>query len=496
MYIAFLNPQGNFDPKDSYWAEHPDFGGQLVYVKEVAWELARLGHKVDILTRKIIDPDWPEFSDDMDAYPGQTNLRIIRIPCGPLSFLPKEELWPFLGTEWAPNILAFYQQEKQTPDVYTAHYGDGGLVGAILQQTSGVPFTFTAHSLGAQKMDKLRVTHRNFTEFEHHYHFISRIAAERVAMNHAAVIITSTRQEKDTQYHHQAYQDAIRDAEENKITIIPPGVNLLIFSQSSTDLDNQIAARINKIVDQSLPPSRVKLPFVLSASRLDPKKNLLGLLKAFAYSEELQRISNLVLAVRGAEDSFSQEEFFNNPDSSVLQEIKAVIDQHDLAEKVLAIPLNSQQELASAYRYAAHRRSVFILPALYEPFGLAPLEAMACGLPAVVTQNGGPTESMVENSKEFGILIDPESPAHIADGLLRLLRSKDEWHAFHKAGMARVMDTYTWPQTARGYADAFENITSRDGGLAQTDYLSIPQFFFKPTAENAIPQSMLSWLEN
>jgi sucrose-phosphate synthase len=496
MHIAFLNPQGNFDPEDSYWAEHPDFGGQLVYVKEVAWELARLGHKVDILTRKIIDPDWPEFSNDMDAYPGQTNLRIIRIPCGPLSFLPKEELWPFLGTEWAPNILAFYQQEKQTPDVYTAHYGDGGLVGAILQQTSGVPFTFTAHSLGAQKMDKLGVTSHNIAEFEPHYHFTSRIAAEQVGMNHAAGIITSTRQEKDTQYSHPAYQGAIDGSEKSKFSVIPPGVNLHIFSQNSTDLDHQIAARINKIVDQSLPPSRAQLPFVLSASRLDPKKNLIGLLRAFTYSEELQQISNLMLAVRGPEDSFNQEIFFNNPDNAVLQEIKAVVDQHDLADKVLAIPLNSQQELASAYRYAASQMSVFILPALYEPFGLAPLEAMACGLPAVVTQNGGPTESMVENSNEFGILIDPENPAHMAEGLLRLLRSEDEWRNFQKAGAARVMDKYTWPQTARGYADAFENITSSEGGLAQTDYLSIPQFFFKPTAENAIPQSMLSWLEN
>ena len=40
VHIAFLNPQGNFDPKDSYWTEHPDFGGQLVYVKEVAIAMA------------------------------------------------------------------------------------------------------------------------------------------------------------------------------------------------------------------------------------------------------------------------------------------------------------------------------------------------------------------------------------------------------------------------------------------------------------------------
>jgi sucrose-phosphate synthase len=62
MHIGFLNPQGNFDAHDSYITEHADFGGQLVYVKEVAIAIARKGHKVDILTRQIIDPDWPEFA--------------------------------------------------------------------------------------------------------------------------------------------------------------------------------------------------------------------------------------------------------------------------------------------------------------------------------------------------------------------------------------------------------------------------------------------------
>lgn len=57
MYIALLNPQGNFDPQDRYWTAHPDFGEQLVYVKEVALALGRMGHQVDILTRHIVDPE-------------------------------------------------------------------------------------------------------------------------------------------------------------------------------------------------------------------------------------------------------------------------------------------------------------------------------------------------------------------------------------------------------------------------------------------------------
>ena len=68
MHIVFLNPQGNFDPADSYLTEHSDFGGQLVYVKELAQAMAQQGHKVDIVTRRIRDSSWPEFFADQDSY--------------------------------------------------------------------------------------------------------------------------------------------------------------------------------------------------------------------------------------------------------------------------------------------------------------------------------------------------------------------------------------------------------------------------------------------
>lgn len=494
MHIAFLNPQGNFNPKDSYWAEHPDFGGQLVYVKEVALGLAGRGHQVDILTRKIVDPEWPEFSESMDAYPGMTNLRILRIPCGPDHFLIKEELWPFLATEWVPNILAFYQAEKKQPDIFTTHYGDGGLAGAVIQNKIGVPFTFTAHSLGAQKMEKLGVTSTNITEFDSRYHFTIRIAAERISMNHAARIITSTHQEKETQYGHPAYQGAVSTSDEKKFSVIPPGVNLRIFSQVPGNDDGLVAARIKQIAQSSLDPGRDQLPCIVSASRLDPKKNITGLVQAFADNQELQQRGNILLAVRGKVESFSQEEFFNSTDNSVIKEINSIMDQHHLEGKIFAVPLNSQEELAAAYRYSANLRSVFILPALYEPFGLAPLEAIACGLPAVVTKNGGPTESLIEGEKEFGVLVDPENPTDIANGLLRLLRSETEWHRIQLAGLARVHEKYTWEQTAQGYEQVFQEIIRENGNSAEARELPIAKYFFNPSEGNRDLISSLDWL--
>ena len=70
MHVIFLNPQGNFDQYDSHLTEHPDFGGQLVYVKEVCMAIANMGVKVDIVTRLIDDPAWPEFSQPLGSYEG------------------------------------------------------------------------------------------------------------------------------------------------------------------------------------------------------------------------------------------------------------------------------------------------------------------------------------------------------------------------------------------------------------------------------------------
>ncbi len=128
MKVLFLNPQGNFDKNDSHLTEHPDFGGQLIYVKEVSKELANLNVSVDIVTRQIIDPNWPEFSKKLDYFDTTQNPTIVRIPFGGEKFLNKELLWPHLK-EYVGNILAFYQNQKI--DFVTTHYADGRSQGIL-----------------------------------------------------------------------------------------------------------------------------------------------------------------------------------------------------------------------------------------------------------------------------------------------------------------------------------------------------------------------------
>ena len=148
-----------------------------------------------------------------------------------------------------------------------------------------------------------------------------------------------------------------------------------------------------------------------------------------------------------------------------------------------------QLELAAAYRVLAQRRSVFSLTALHEPFGLAPLEATSCGLPAVVTKNGGPSESMQEGEQEFGVLVDPADPDDIARGLLRVLGPRESWVRFHRAGMQRVLSRYTWECTAEGYLGAIEDILQ---GSAHRGDLAIPEYFANPAPQTGITQSELA----
>jgi sucrose-phosphate synthase len=497
MHIGFLNPQGNFDPANSHMTEHPDFGGQLIYVKEVAIAMAQKGHKVDILTRQIIDPDWPEFAEPFDAYPGVDNVRIIRLPAGPKEFLPKELLWPYLVTDWVPNILKFYQEQGGLPDAMTAHYADGGLCGVLIEDKTGVPFTFTAHSLGAQKMDKQEVTSENLAEIDEQLHFRYRIVAERLSMNRSAVNITSTQQERFEQYSHHAYRDAVDVDNNNCFAVIPPGVDSSIFGGDTRSQNEEATYQlIQERLARDIAESRRDLPAILASSRLAPKKNILGLVQAFAMSPTLQERANLVLLTGGLDDPLREEANNDLAEQAVLSPIREVVQENNLWGKISAFGLSDQgqESLAATYRFMARRRSVFALTALYEPFGLAPLEAAAAGLPVVATQNGGPSESLREGEKDYGVLVDPEDPADIARGLEQLLCDETQWEYFAQAGRDRVLSTYTWECTAKNYLTLIEQIVSSPEARRPAELLPIHPYFLNPQPDTDISLEELSRL--
>ncbi len=467
MRIAFVNPQGNFDPTDSHLAAHPDFGGQLVYVRETALALAAMGHEADILTRRMVDPAWPEFSESRDAYPDQPAVRILRFPCGPDRFLPKEELWPYLA-EWVENIARWYQAEGGWPDLWTGHYADGGLAAALLEEHSGVPFTFTAHSLGACKLDRLLQPDSSLVAAEltpgellpaldSHYHFGARIAAERAASARAAVIIASSVREQSCSYSHSAYLGAVDARDHRRFAVIPPGVDLAIFdADSRSPREAELRETISAALDRDITPDRRHLPAVIAWSRLEPKKNHMALVLAFAHRPELREHANLIMITRGLDDPLRSLQTGSNIEQAVLRPLVAEIERAKLWGVVSAFSLAGQDAAAALYRWGASSGGVFCLPAKYEPFGLSLIEAMAAGLPVVATSSGGPPE--ITDGGRFGYLADPDDPGDLATQLLRLILDREEWQRLAVTGRERVLQCYSWQRTAEGYAGLAEEI--------------------------------------
>ncbi|MGD8997802.1 MAG: PfkB family carbohydrate kinase [Anaerolineae bacterium] len=486
MHIGFLNPQGNFDPDDSYWTQHPDFGGQLVYVKQLSLAMGELGHKVDILTRRIVDPEWPEFSAHFDAYPGAPNVRIVRLPAGPDEFLRKELLWPHLIQDWVAGVIGFYQNEGGLPNAFTTHYGDGGLCGVLIEDCTGVPFTFTAHSLGAQKMDKLHATRETLAQLDQQFQFARRLVAERLSMNRSLVNITSTSQERYSQYTHNAYRGAVDPTDDSRFAVVPPGVAMGIFDRDARHEGEETARQhIEAMLKRDLAPDRLGLPCIVASSRLDPKKNHLGLVEAFACSPELRQRANLVIITGNLENPLEAYPEAGATEREVLDSLMAVIDREVLRGQVSMFALWGQDELAAGYRFFAELRSVFALTAHYEPFGLAPLEAIAAGLPAVVTKFGGPSESLRQGDEEYGLLVDPTDREEVSAALYSLVVNEERWRRYAAAGYTRVQERYTWQRTAEGYLRALEEHRS-DQESPVTRRLPIHPYFIDPQPETDV----------
>lgn len=446
MRIAFLNPQGNFDRADSYLTEHPDFGGQLVYVKEVALALAELGVDVDIVTRRIEDPEWTGFEAAVDHYDEHPDrVRIVRLDAGDPGFLPKEQLWPHLG-EMVDALIAFYGEAL--PDAVTTHYADGGWMGVLLRAATGLPFTFTGHSLGAQKLERLGATPEHFDAVDARFRFTRRIAAECAAMARAGRIITSTRAERFEQYGHPLYLGSVDPEDDGAFEVVPPGINERIFHDDPAGDDAAFVRRLeHRLVDDPRPA-------VLSSSRLDAKKNVAGFVAAWLGDAALRKRARLALFVRGVDDPFTELDRLRADEQAVLEPILARIAEAGLRDAVSFVNASSQRQLATAYRFFARRGSVFVLPSLYEPFGLAPIEAAACGLAVVATRHGGPTEVFADDT---GILVEPRDPANLARGMHEAL---DRQRELAESAGRMVQQRYTWRRTAQGYLGVAEALAS------------------------------------
>ena len=94
----------------------------------------------------------------------------------------------------------------------------------------------------------------------------------------------------------------------------------------------------------------------------------------------------------------------------------------------------------------------------YEPFGMVPLEAMACARPVVASAVGGLTDTVVDGVT--GVLVPPRRPRELAAAVRRLLRSPALIDALGTAGRDRAVARYGWDRVAAATADVYDQVVA------------------------------------
>ena len=358
-----------------------DTGGMNVYVLQLTREFARKGIEVDVFTR-YHDPDDPKIVELEDG------ARVIHLKAGSYE-AAKEDLFDYIP-EFLSELYSFQKTEGTTYDLVHSHYWLSGRVGMTLSRTWNVPHVATFHTLAQTKL-RARGGEREPAR---------RSKVESLVMRDADAIIVSTEEEK---------QDAVRlyDAHPQKIKVIPAGVNLDTF----------------KPVNQSIARQRVGIhekQVILYVGRIEPLKGIDVLLEAAALLDRSDDIR--VLIVGGSPGNDAE-----------LGRLKALTTELGIESMVTFTGAIKQNKLPDYYSAA----DVFVLPSHSESFGLAALEAMACGAPVVVSRVGG-LKTFIDNG-ETGYLVPWRCPEPFVQRLEMLLANPLLREAMGRAARAKAL---------------------------------------------------------
>ncbi len=440
IYLQLISIHGLIRGHSLELGRDADTGGQTKYVVELAKALA--SHEdvaqVDLVTRLVRDKKVSsDYSKPVEEL--AEGVRIVRIQCGGRKYLRKELLWPHLE-EFIDKAIKFITSQDRPPDIFHGHYADAGYVAMQLAAAFDAPFFFTGHSLGRNKFAKLLADNLKKSEIERLYKISTRIDTEENIIKAADMIITSTQQEINQQY--GLYDNGAAAS----YTVIPPGIELDAFfpyydSQLDIDLLSEEAKQTTITLSNELNRfwGKPEKPFILAVCRPDHRKNITGLIEAYGMDKELQAIANLAIFAGIRQDINAM----GDNERAVLTDMLLQMDRHDLYGK-LAIPKKHDfaTEIPTLYRMCAQSRGVFINPALVEPFGLTLIEASACGLPIVATNEGGPVD-IIKNC-ESGLLIDVRQPEAISGALKEILIDETLWDTLSNNGINGVRQHYSW----------------------------------------------------
>lgn len=443
LYILLISIHGLIRGKDLELGRDADTGGQTLYVVDLARALGEREdvERVDLVTRRIVDAN---ISDDYALREERMSgkVRIVRIDAGPDEYIAKEQLWPHLDS-FTDNLVTWIKAQPRMPDIVHSHYADAGYVGVRLANLGGMPLVHTGHSLGRDKRKRLLAKGLSSEEIESTYNMSRRIHAEEELLANANLVITSTRNEIESQYGLYNYYDP------DCMAVIPPGTDLDMFYPPGDNETFDVKDRLGRFL------SNPDKPLVLAISRPDERKNIAVLLEAFGESEALREAANLLIIAGNRDDIRDLE----NGARSVITELLLLVDSYDLYGRVAIPQKHGPGEISMIYRAVSAGGGVFVNPALTEPFGLTLLEAAASGLPLVATENGGPVD-IISNCNN-GILVNPHDASAIAGALLHFLQDKTAWEKASQNGLQGVRRFYTWKAHSRRYLEKLRQLSGK-----------------------------------
>lgn len=375
-----------------------DSGGQNVYVAELSIHLAQLGYEIDIYTRK-------ENKEAPLVVHWHPNIKVIHISAGPETPIPKEQLLGYMEA-FTSQMIRYITTHHLHYDLIHAHFFMSGLVASRLKKRLDIPYVITFHALG-----RVRMLHQK----EKDAFPVERLDIEQFLMQDADGVIAECPQDR---------QDMIEHYEANpaKITIIPCGFNPAEFYP----LDKTVARKRLQLKPTDL--------ILLQLGRMVPRKGIDNVIRAMAQLTDIPHIKLLVVGGASEVPDFKKE-----PELRRLAHIAKV-------EKVSTNVIFTGRRVRSELKYYYSAADFFISTPWYEPFGITPLEAMACGTPVVGSNVGGIKYSVKSN--HTGFLVPPHDPIALAQAVRKGITDRRLYDQLCQNAIDRVNGLFTWEKVA------------------------------------------------
>jgi glycosyltransferase involved in cell wall biosynthesis len=360
---------------------------------------------------------WTRRADDRtpDAVPLRPGLTVRTVTAGPAAPVPKDRLVPYLPA-FARALEAGWSAQR--PDVVHAHFWMSGMTAVSAAAPLDLPVVQTFHALGSVKRRHQGVDDTSPP---------GRVAAERaVARRVDRVIATCT---------DEMFELARMGAPRRRTTVVPCGVDTAAFAPEGPVLP------------------RSERPRLVVLGRLVRRKGVDEVIAA------LRRLPEAELLVAGGPGT--PEALDDDPDA---RRLRGVAEAAGVADRVRLLGAVARADVPALLRSAD---AVVCVP-WYEPFGIVPLEAMACGRAVVASAVGGIQDTVVD--QVTGLLVPPRRPDLLAVALRRLLGAPTQALSFGIAGRDRVLARYGWDRIADSTLAVYDEVLAERAGVTAVDH--------------------------